>query len=73
MTRARYAAAVLSAVAAACMAAVTATAAPPTDTAALRDAVTLAGVRAHQAQFQVVRQSERWHPGGQHARVSALR
>jgi Zn-dependent M28 family amino/carboxypeptidase len=52
MSRARYAAAVLSAVAAACMAAVTATAAPPTDTAALREAVTLAGVRAHQAQFQ---------------------
>ena len=53
MTRARYAAAaVLSAVAATFMAAVTATAAPPTDTAALRDAVTVEGVRAHQAEFQ---------------------
>jgi Zn-dependent M28 family amino/carboxypeptidase len=51
VTRARYAAAVLSAVAAASMAAVTADAAPPTDTTALRNAVTLAGVRAHQAEF----------------------
>ena len=29
-----------------------ASAAPPTDTLALRDAVTVEGVRAHQAQFQ---------------------
>jgi hypothetical protein len=36
----------------ACTSAVGAYAAPPTDTSALRDAVTLAGVRAHQAEFQ---------------------
>jgi Zn-dependent M28 family amino/carboxypeptidase len=52
MTRRRYAAAALTAGVLLFTPAVGANAAPPTDTATLRDAVTLAGVRAHQAEFQ---------------------
>jgi hypothetical protein len=43
---------VLTAIVLTLTSAVGAYAAPPTDTSALREAVTLAGVRAHQAQFQ---------------------
>ena len=52
MTRHRHAAATLIACVLACVAVVGAIAAPPTDTSALTDAVTVDGVRAHQAQFQ---------------------
>ena len=52
MTRRRYAAAALTAGVLLFTPAVGASAAPPTDTATLRDAVTVAGVRAHQAEFQ---------------------
>ena len=52
MWRRRSVAAVLVAAVLVGMTAVGAYAAPPTDTSALREAVTLAGVRAHQAEFQ---------------------
>ena len=51
MTRRSYAAAVLTAVFVG-VGAVGANAAPPTDTSALREAVTVDAVRAHQAEFQ---------------------
>jgi hypothetical protein len=52
MGRRRSLAAVLLAGALMLASAVGASAAPPTDSSALREAVTLAGVRAHQAEFQ---------------------
>jgi Zn-dependent M28 family amino/carboxypeptidase len=52
MRRRSYTAAILSAAVLVGIAAVGANAAGPTDTKALRDAVTVAGVRTHQAQFQ---------------------
>ena len=52
MTRRGYVAAVLSLCVLLGTAAVGANAAAPTDTSALRDAVTVAAVRAHQAEFQ---------------------
>ena len=52
MTRRHWAVATLTAGALVCSPATGAYAAPPTDTTALEDAVTLEAVRAHQAQFQ---------------------
>ena len=47
-----YAVAVLTAIALVCTPALGASAAPPTSTVDLREAVTVEGVRAHQAEFQ---------------------
>ena len=52
MKRRGFAAALTAAVVLLCTAAISAVAATPTDTSALRDAVTVAGVRAHQTEFQ---------------------
>ena len=52
MTRRRLAAALTAAAVLVCTAAISAVAATPTDTTALRGAVTVGGVRAHQTQFQ---------------------
>ena len=52
MKRRGFAAALTAAAILVCMAAIAAVAATPTDTSALRDAVTVEGVRSHQTQFQ---------------------
>jgi hypothetical protein len=52
MKRRGFAAALTAAAVLVCMAAISAVAATPTDTSALRGAVTVEAVRAHQTQFQ---------------------
>ena len=52
MSTRKYAVAALTAGALVCTSAIGASAAPPTDTSALREAVTVEAVRAHQAEFQ---------------------
>ena len=62
MRKRAYAAAVLTAIALVGIAAPGASAAPAISTEALREAVTVEGVRAHQAEFQEFADRQRWDP-----------